>query len=65
MASYIEIVLGLVVSLYVLVGVIVFKISKDIKNNVEDALTKADEEGQAELRKKLVKALFPPRFNRD
>ena len=37
---------------------------RGIRKEIEDALTKADEEEQAEIRKKVVKALFPPRFNR-
>jgi hypothetical protein len=37
---------------------------RGIRKEIEDALTKADEEEQAEIRKRVVKALFPPRFHR-
>ena len=52
-----------VIILIIAAGVFAFRY-RGIRKQIEDALTEASEEEQAEIRKKVVKALFPPRFNR-
>lgn len=44
-----------------------FALAKSVRKHVEEALrqTADDEEMQAEIRKRVVKAVFPPRFPRD
>lgn len=44
---------------------VAFWIFKGVRKDVEEALKNATPEEQAEIRKKVVKALFPPRFPRD
>lgn len=46
-------------------GAIGWLIARDVRRQVEKALkeTAGDDEAQAEIRKKVVKAVFPPRFN--
>lgn len=39
--------------------------SKGLRKQIEEALKNATEEEQTEIRKKIVKAMFPPRFTRD
>jgi len=41
-----------------------FMLAKWVRKGVEDALreTAGDDEAQAEIRKKVVRAVFPPRF---
>lgn len=53
--------LSVVLALAFVVGL---KVAKDLRREIEKALdeTAGDDEAQAEIRKKVVKALFPPRF---
>lgn len=43
---------------------VVFWIIKGVRKDVEEALKNATPDEQAEIRKKVVKAVFPPRFPR-
>jgi hypothetical protein len=45
-------------------GAVGWWLAKNVREQVEEALreTAGDDEAQAEIRKKVVKALFPPRF---
>jgi len=52
------------------VGAFVFlgwfvKLTNTVRHDIEDAINEADEAEQAELKRKVVKALYPPRFFRD
>lgn len=53
----------MLVVFYVSIFILYKSIGKDVEHMLE--LTKDDPEAQAEIRKKLVKALYPPRFPRD
>lgn len=46
-------------------GIAGWLLAKSVREHVEAALreTAGDDEAQAEIRKKVVKAVFPPRFN--
>lgn len=52
-------------ALALFLGVFYFA-SKSVRKHVEEALKKTagDDEAQAEIRKRVVKAVFPPRFHR-
>ena len=54
-------------ALVILSGVALAMLSNEIRKDVEKALeeTADDPEAQAEVRKKVVRAMFPPRFPRD
>lgn len=56
-----------VAALIIVSGVALVKLSGSIRKDVEKALeeTADDPDAQAEVRKKVVKAMFPPRFPRD
>lgn len=62
-----EILLVFLAGTLVLVYVGFFLLIRWVRKGVEDALreTAGDDEAQAEIRKKVVKAVFPPRFPRD
>ncbi len=62
--TVLDIMLILAVALFVL-GVIAFAILyNSVRKDVEEALKHADAKRQAEIRKQLVRAMFPPRFPR-
>lgn len=44
---------------------VAFLIFRSVKKDVEEALKNATPEEQAEIRKKVVRAVFPPRFPRN
>lgn len=48
-----------------MVAFIALNIAKNLRRDIEKALdeTAGDDEAQAEIRKKVVRALFPPRFD--
>lgn len=54
-------------ALVILSGVVLAILANDVRKDVEKALeeTADDPIAQAEVRKKVVKAMFPPRFPRD
>lgn len=64
MDSYLPLLIFLGAALLV-VTVVAVNIAKNLRRDIEKALdeTAGDDEAQAELRKKIVKAMFPPRFN--
>lgn len=53
--------LGLVITA---IGVAAYFFSRSFTKQIEEALKNATEEEQKELRNKIVKAVFPPRFPR-
>lgn len=64
MNSYLPLLIFLGASLLV-VAFIALNIAKNLRRDIEKALdeTAGDDEAQAEIRKKVVRALFPPRFD--
>lgn len=64
MDSYLPLLIFLGASLLV-VTFIALNIAKNLRRDIEKALdeTAGDDEAQAEIRKKVVRALFPPRFD--
>jgi len=59
-----EIALVFLVGALVLFFGVFYTLGKKVRQTVEDALkeTAEDPEAQAEIRKRVVKAVFPPRF---
>jgi len=58
----------ILVVLLIFIGLAVgwfFWLSSKIRQDVEDALKNATTEEQEVIRKKVVRAVFPPRFPRD
>ena len=64
MDSYLPLLLVLGLSLLAF-GIAGWMLAKGVRERVEAALreTAGDDEAQAAIRKKVVKAVFPPRFN--
>lgn len=64
MDAYLPLLILLGLSLLVF-GIAGWILAKNVREHVEAALkeTAGDDEAQAEIRKKVVKAVFPPRFN--
>lgn len=63
MDSYLPLLIFLFATFAVVISV-GLKIASNLRRDIEKALdeTAGDDEAQAEIRKKVVKALFPPRF---
>ncbi len=62
--AVLDIIFIVAVALFI-VGVIAFAILyRSVRRDVEEALKHADAKRQAEIRKQLVRAMFPPRFPR-
>jgi uncharacterized protein YoxC len=59
------IILGLLVVVFAVALLFFGIIISNVKRDIENAISEASEEEQEEIRKKLVKALYPPRFFRD
>lgn len=50
----------------VLFGLFIVVVAKSVRREIEQMIDETeDQSGKDELRLKLVKALYPPRFNRD
>lgn len=64
MDAYLPLLILLGLSLLVF-GIAGWILAKNVREHVEAALkeTAGDDVAQAEIRKKVVKAVFPPRFN--
>ena len=64
MDTYLPLLLVLGLALLVF-GIASWMLAKNVREQVEAALreTAGDDEAQAAIRKKIVKAVFPPRFN--
>lgn len=54
---------GLVLGVMAVI-VMLYMLGRSVRKHVEDALKNATHEEQTEIRKKVVKAVFPPRFDR-
>lgn len=65
-SAYVYMIVFLGVCIAVFVG-FMFWLLGTIREEVQRSLDahEGDEEAQAEIRKKLIKALYPPKFNRD
>ena len=64
MDAYLPLIIVLGLSLLAF-GIAGWILAKNVREHVEAALreTAGDDDAQAEIRKKVVKAVFPPRFN--
>ena len=64
MDTYLPLLLVLGLALLVF-GIASWMLAKNVREQVDAALreTAGDDEAQAAIRKKIVKAVFPPRFN--
>ena len=64
MDTYLPLLLVLGLALLVF-GIASWILAKNVREQVDAALreTAGDDEAQAAIRKKIVKAVFPPRFN--
>lgn len=59
----VEIALGLIIAVGAGILIALYLLGKSINKNVEKILTDATTEEQEIIRKKIVKAVFPPRFH--
>lgn len=62
--SFFEFLLAILVLIVVGFFTIAYFVSRGVRKHVEEALKDATTEEQAIIRKKVVKAVFPPRFHR-